>query len=156
MDNLINLMSTLYQKNNTPPPQQQNIPKEILDQYPYGEFPIRYTKVGQEDIRKNSENRFAYTIEPTQIDNQNNSNNLDFKTLLPLIQTLSNKNTSSKDMFKVFSQLLFKDNPELQSLLELFSKTTTPSIKNQEIDNRELFPNTNKVSISSLQKIKNT
>lgn len=156
MENIIELISTLSKKNNssnnsTPEP----IPKEILDQYPYGEFPIRYTKIGQEDIRKHSENRFAYKDVPQKdIDNNNNSNALDFKSLMPIIQLLSNKNHSSKDMFKVFSQLLFKDNPELTNILELFSKGINTTINKQEIDNRDTFPSTNKVSISSLKKIK--
>lgn len=152
MENIIELISKISNNKNTSP-QTQSVPKEILDQYPYGEFPTRYTKVGQEDIRKQSENRYAY-IEPPKEKETDKPTDLDFKSLLPIIQILSNKEHSSKDMFKVFSQLLFKDNPEFQNILELFSRNTTNKIKNQEIDNREDFPNTNKVSISSLEKIK--
>lgn len=149
MENLINLISTLTQNKNTSPT-TTSIPKEIINQYPYGEFPIRYTKVGQEDIRKNSENRYANI--PKQKENQD-TNNLDFKDIIPILQLLSNKENSPNNMIKIFTQLFFKDKPELENLLKLFSKNTS-NIKNQEIDNRENFPNTNKVNISALQKIK--
>lgn len=154
MENLINLISSLSQNKTTSPTSQPNIPKEILEQYPYGDFPIRYTKVGQEVLRSNSENRFAY--QETPLEKQPSETTLDFKSLIPLLQVLTNKNHSSKDMFNVFSQLLFKDKPEFKPIIDLLSRTTTQPIKNQEIDNRDTFPNTNTVSISSLQKIKNT
>ncbi len=153
MENLINLISTLSQNKNTTPTHSNPIPKEVQDQYPYGEFPLRHTKLGQEVIRKSSESRFAYS-EPSDKEKEENSSETDFKNLIPLIQILSQKKHSSKDMFKVLSQLLFKDKPEFQNILELFSKNNSNQRDYQEIDNRESFPNTNKVSISSLQKIK--
>ena len=155
MENLIKLLSSLSQNNKDSSNTNNSnpIPKEIIDQYPYGEFPIRYTKVGQEDIRKNSENRFAYTESPIPQE-KTDHNNFDLQSLMPIVQLLSNKNTSQKDMFKVFSSLLFKDKPELQNILDIFSKSSKPSQKHQEIDNTNPFPNTNRVNISSLQKIK--
>ena len=128
MENLINLISTLSQNKNTSPQPQPNIPKEILEQYPYGDFPIRYTKVGQEVLRSNSENRFAYQEPPLEKQSTETSS-LDFKSLIPLLQVLSNKNHSSKDMLNVFSQLLFKDKPEFKSIIDLFSKSTPSNIK---------------------------
>ena len=41
--------------------QTPNIPQEVLNQYPYGQFPIQYTRTGQEQLRKQSENRFSKT-----------------------------------------------------------------------------------------------
>ena len=58
MDNLLNILNLF--NNNNPKEQEPHdtpkIPKEILDQYPYGKFPEQYTKSGQEHLRKNSEN----------------------------------------------------------------------------------------------------
>ena len=52
MDNIAQILKILSMQNNTEN-KEVNIPKEIIDQYPYGEFPIRYTRNGQEVIRKN-------------------------------------------------------------------------------------------------------
>lgn len=156
MENLINLISSLSNANSHNQKNEPQIPKEILDQYPYGEFPIRYTKVGQDTIRRNSENRFSYNTPPQEEKPlENNQSSLDLKSMLPLIQTLSNKKNSPKDLFKVFSQLLFKNNPELSKLINLFSSNTThnENIKSQEINNTTYFPDTNKVNISSLKKV---
>lgn len=128
---------------------QNSIPPEIANQYPYGQFPLRYTKSGQEIIRKQSENRFSYNENPinnTKVDNPNTNFNL--TTLLPLIQMLSGGKKSSKDMMQIFSKLLFKDNPDMQKLINLI-----PNLKGQEIKSEDNFPNTNKVKISSLKKI---
>ena len=151
MDQLINLMSTLSQNKHEQP--KQTIPKEILEQYPYGDFPIRYTKIGQETIRINSQNRFSYKEDITQNTEQKESTSLDLNSLLPLIQILSNKNHSQKDMLQAFSKILFKDNPEIESLLKLFTSTQNQDIKTQEINNTNNFPDTNKICISSLKRV---
>ena len=154
MDNLsqlINLFSQVSDKNETSTTQE--IPKEILDQYPYGKFPIRYTRTGQDNIRRESENRFSYT-------NTNNNSNLDqqkndnfnMSNLIPLIQLLSGK-IDNKDIFQLLSNILFKDNKEIQNIFSLFNNNSK-TIKSQELEHQNDFPNTNKVKISSLQRIK--
>lgn len=145
MDNIFELLGST-KSNDTP---QSPIPPEIANQYPYGQFPLRYTKSGQEIIRKQSENRFSYNEYPTKNAKTDNPNtNLNLTTLLPLIQMLSGGKKSSKDMMQLFSKLLFKDNPDMQKLINLI-----PNLKGQEIKSEENFPNTNKVKISSLKKI---
>lgn len=124
----------------------ENIPKEILDQYPYGEFPIRYTKSGQESIRRESENRFSYAepLSPPPSEKQNN-----ILELLPLLQLMSGKK-DSKEMFKILSKLLFKDNKEMEQIASLLMPTIS---KSQEIKPQADFPDANKVNISSLKRI---
>lgn len=129
------------------------IPKEIIDQYPYGQFPLRYTKTGQEIIRKQSESRYSYEQpntynEPPQ--ENKSDNNLNLSMLLPFIQMLSGGKKNPKDMMQVFSKLLFKDNPDMQKLFSML-----PNIKGLDVKttNNETFPNTNKVEISSLKRI---
>ena len=126
--------------------QTPNIPQEVLNQYPYGQFPIQYTRTGQEQLRKQSENRFSKNEESTKEIN-NETNQLDIMSLLPIISMLQNKK-QPKDMFELLSNLLFKDKPEMKNLFNLI-----PKHKNQEINKIESFPNTNKVSINSLKRI---
>lgn len=126
------------------------IPKEVIEQYPYGEFPLRYTKSGQEIIRKQSESRFKYDnpVATQNVSPDNKSENLNLSMLLPLIQMMSGSKKNPKDMMQIFSKLLFKDNPDMQKLFSML-----PNIKGQEITPQNEFPDTNKVSISSLKKI---
>lgn len=140
-------ISSLSNKNHES--QNVEIPKEIKDQYPYGEFPIQYTKSGQETIRKQSENRFSYSEEKNNSQPENakpDANQLSL--LLPIIQMLSSNKKNPKDLMQVFGKLLFKDNPDLQRLFNLM-----PKVKSQEIKTEESFPNTNKVNINSLKRI---
>ena len=150
VDNLISILNLFKGMENKKPQieQQQAIPKEILDQYPYGQFPSRYTKVGQEDIRKQSENRFSYNPELEIKENEHaNNNEFNISTILPFIQLLSNKHHQPKDFLKIFSELLFKDNKDMLKLFE------TLSIKSQELKNDNTFPPTNNINIQSLKKI---
>lgn len=146
MNNIGDLLGFL---NNGSPNKEEatpNIPREILDQYPYGQFPVRYTKAGQENIRKESENRFSYKEEPQPPPPNDSPNILE---LLPLIQMLSGKK-DSKEMFKTLSKFLFKGNKELEKLFELIQPC---SIKSQELKSKDEFPDTDKVKISSLKRI---
>lgn len=148
MDNLLNILNLLNktsQSKNTEP-EKNEIPKEILEQYPYGKFPNQYTKNGQEDLRKASENRYSYLGEEN-LDTQKNENNLDISSLIPFIQLMSGKQ-QPKDMMKILSKMLFKENKELEKIFDLF----TPKNKPQELINNN-FPDTNKVKISTLRRI---
>ena len=125
-----------------------NIPKEIINQYPYGDFPIKYTKSGQEKIRIQSEHRYENYIEnATPIESQNNSTNID--TILPLIQILTKKQKSPNDMMEIMSKILFKDNPKMEKIFTLFNN----NIKKQNIDNTSTFPDTNKYDIDKLKRV---
>ena len=77
MDKIFDLLKNFSNLSNQQENKTENtIPKEVLDQYPYGEFPIRYTKLGQETIRKQSENRFSYNNdEQSKNSNKSNDNN---------------------------------------------------------------------------------
>ncbi len=125
--------------------ENNNIPKEIMNQYPYGQFPIKYTKSGQEKIRIQSEHRYENTTEPQMT----NSQNSDIDSILPLIQILTQKEKKPNDMMKIMSKLLFKDNPQMEKIFSLFSN----NIKKQNIDNTENFPNTHKYDIEKLKRV---
>lgn len=148
MDNIFDMLGKLgSQKSQNE--SSQAVPKEILDQYPYGQFPLRYTKSGQEILRKQSENRFSYEQEKTvSTQGEKQDSGLNMQMLIPIIQMLSGGKKNQKDMMQIFSKLLFKDNPDMQKLFSIL-----PNIKGQEINNSEDFPDTNKVKISTLKKI---
>lgn len=148
LESLLNLLGNL-QSSSKESSAQEKIPKEVLDQYPYGDFPSRYTKLGQENLRKESENRFSYKEE--FIANQPNSSNngINFAELIPLLQLFSGKK-DSKDILKTLSKFLFKDNKELQNIIDL---APGKPIKSQTIETTNVFPNTNKIKISSLTRI---
>lgn len=158
MDKLLDLVKLLSSNNFNKQNDQSNfknndsiiIPKEITEQYPYGQFPLQYTKSGQETIRKQSENRFSYETHLTDSNNQQEKkdNNLDLNLLLPLIQIMSGQKKQPNDIFKAFSKILFKNNPDMEKIFNLF-----PQSKPKEIKPESNFPSTNKVSISSLKRI---
>ena len=140
-----NILDLIKLFSNKQPETSLEVPKELKDQYPYGEFPIRYTRVGQEKIRISSEKRFSYEEPPTPTKDNNTSLNLEL--LLPLIQSMTNKK-SPQNMMSVLSKFLFKDNPEMEKLFKLL-----PMKNNVEIKNTTNFPDTNTVKISSLKRI---
>lgn len=150
MDNIFDMLGKLGSQKSENENPQATIPKEILDQYPYGQFPLRYTKSGQEILRKQSENRFSFEQEKTPVSAQGvkQENGLNMQMLIPIIQMLSGGKKNQKDMMQIFSKLLFKDNPDMQKLFSIL-----PNIKGQEINSSENFPDTNKVKISTLKKI---
>ena len=150
MDNIFDMLGKLGSQKPENEAPQTTIPKEILDQYPYGQFPLRYTKSGQEILRKQSENRFSFEQEKTPVSTQGakQENGLNMQMLIPIIQMLSGGKKNQKDMMQIFSKLLFKDNPDMQKLFSIL-----PNIKGQEINSNEEFPDTNKVKISTLKKI---
>ena len=141
MDNLLELLK-LFSNNKQEP--VVTISKELKEQYPYGEFPIRYTKTGQNSIREHSEKRFSYDTPP-----QTQKTDISIESILPLIQTLSSGKKSSSNMLDVLSKVLLKDNPQMAGLLKLFPKKNNHT----EIKGKEIFPNTNKVETSSLKRI---
>ena len=109
MDNNILDIVKLF-SNNKESKQNESIviPKEVMEQYPYGEFPLQYTKLGQETIRKQSENRFL-NIE------QNNQN--------------SEKNTKTANMVRQvrdFDYYLCDTEMEALSLENTLIKQYTP------------------------------
>lgn len=148
VDNLLNILNLFNQASQTKntEPEKYEIPKEILDQYPYGKFPNQYTKNGQEDLRKASENRYSY-IDAEKTEARKNESNLDISSILPLIELMSGKQ-QPKDMMKILSKMLFKENKEFEKIFDLI----TPKNKPQELINNS-FPNTNKVKISTLRRI---
>lgn len=142
LSNLINILSHSTSSENVA---TQDIPKEVLDQYPYGDFPLRYTKVGQEYLRKNSEARY---LNPTPTHQESKKPDPDMSTLVSLLSLVGNKKKNPNDMLELFSSLLFKDNPEIKNLLKLFGSKKQP-----EVNSCNAFPDADSVKISSLKRV---
>lgn len=137
--------------------------------YPYGELPLKYTKQGQQKIKNELENNSSSAFfnfktnndnskdksnETKKVESQenkdkvnkdevNNSNNIDIKSLLPLLS-----NFSGNDKIKQLIPLITKgDNLNMNDLIKLFSntqkQTSTPTTASFEDNNY----------ISSLKKV---
>lgn len=115
--------------------------------YPYGELPLKYTKQGQEQLKRNleSKNTKAFESYNNYIDQQskqpeivaetqsiNNNptiNNLDINTILPLLSSLGG---NSGDMIKKMLPLINNGgNLQINDLLKLFSNFSKTSANNQ-------------------------
>ncbi len=142
LSNLINILSSAKTDKEV---SSESIPKEILDQYPYGDFPIRYTKTGQEFLRKNSEARY---LNPTPQRKEPQSQEFNISTLVTLLSLVGTKKKSPSDMLELFSSILFKDNPEIKNILKLFNANKQP-----KIESLEKFPDANKIKISTLKRV---
>ena len=117
--------------------------------YPYGELPLKYTKQGQEQLKRNLESKNTKAFEnynnyidqqtkqtdsvvETQSTNNNTTiNNLDINTLLPLLSSLGG---NSGDMIKKMLPLINNGgNLQINDLLKLFSNFSKTSSNNQSI-----------------------
>ena len=116
----------------------QNIPPNVTSQYPYGDFPFKYTKSGQEYLKNRAmSNYYSDSINQSKQNvtteklspNEPSLSNINLQDLLPLISTLShNKDSSSTNpvnLLKLLSPILFKDNPDLIKMLD-YVKPTKP------------------------------
>ena len=136
-DNLLNMITSIMSNlpTSTKPQNETNntdISHELKSMYPYGEFPVKYTKSYQDHIRQNLNNDTAYTDNKSTIDTYINeqpttSQSLDLKTILPLIQNLSSGNRDSKSLINAITPLLFKDQPNLLSLIDSLPLTNKKS-----------------------------
>ena len=115
--------------------------------YPYGELPLKYTKQGQEQLKRNVESKNTKAFESynnyidqqskqpeivTETQSTNNNptiNNLDINTLLPLLSSLGG---NSGDMIKKMLPLINNGgNLQINDLLKLFSNFSKTSSNNQ-------------------------
>lgn len=142
LSNLINILSSAKTDKDA---SSESVPKEILDQYPYGDFPIRYTRSGQEFLRKNSEARY---LNPTPQYEEPKTSKSDISTLATLLSLVGTKKKSPSDMLELFSSIIFKDNPEIKNILKLFNTNKQP-----KIEPLEKFPDANKIKISTLKRV---
>lgn len=146
---------------------------KLTSYYPYGELPLKYTKQGQAQLKKELENNSssAFFNEPDKFYNGNiktknnnnssnkesnsnesaiddkpkNSNNdtFDFKTILPLLSNFGADN-KLKDLIPLISK---GGNLGMNDLLKLFSNINKPKVSSStiELDDSTYIDNLKKV-----------
>ncbi len=96
----------------------------MISEYPYGQFPTRYTKNGQkarfEEIESSKK-------EAPQLDTPDcQQNAFDFSKLLPLVKLMSNKKSiSNADMLQLVVPLLGGDSSNVSDIISLLTPSAT-------------------------------
>ena len=118
-------------------------------EYPYGEFPIKFTKLGQEkyfqELNKKHEQPVTTTTITPQANTQQDSQqtNFDISKFIPMIKLMSNKKSmSSTDMLQMFLPLLGGSN--MGNITELMSLLNNKSQNDELVEDIELS-NTTKI-----------
>ena len=97
----------------------------MTSEYPYGQFPTRFTKLGQQrrlEKKKIEEQRVSsLSTQPVSSPQQPQQNSFDISKLLPLIKLMGDKKSiSTSDMLKMFIPLLGGESSGVSELLSLF------------------------------------
>ena len=111
--------------------------KYNISEYPYGQFPTKFTKLGQEkyfeQITKNEQ------VSALNIDTNNNppneeKNNFDFSKLLPILKLMSDKKSiSNNDILQMILPLIGGGNMSgISEIMSLFNNDT--ALKEDEED----------------------
>ena len=107
--------------------------KQSFNEYPYGQFPTKFTKTGQkqyfEELTNTEQKINTLNVAPPE-PQQNNS--FDISKLLPLIKMMSDKKSmSSTDMLSLFIPLLGGGGNNISELMSLMnsSKSTTEEVE---------------------------
>lgn len=107
--------------------------RNLNEEYPYGKFPTKYTKNGQqkyfEELTSSVHEIQVDTLSaPQPIQNQdsqyNQNNSFDISKLLPLIKMMSGKkNMSNNDILQMMIPLLGGGNAsQISDIMQLFNK----------------------------------
>lgn len=111
--------------------------KYNISEYPYGQFPTKFTKLGQEkyfeQITKNEQ------VSALNIDTNNNppneeKNNFDFSKLLPILKLMGDKKSiSNNDILQMILPLIGGGNMSgISEIMSLFNNDT--ALKEDEED----------------------
>jgi len=110
--------------------------RNLNDEYPYGKFPTKYTKIGQqkyfEQLTSDNLEDKVSVMNTTNVESQNNDNSqysnqqnsFDISKLLPLLKMMSSKkNISNNDMLQMMLPLLGGENmSQMADIMQLFNK----------------------------------
>lgn len=115
--------------------------RDLSKEYPYGQFPSKYTKLGQqkyfEQLTNSEDSKVSsmnFTPEPQQPQQQANQNSLDISKLLPLLKIMGNKkNMSQTDMLQLFLPLIGGSNSsQIADMMQLLNSDTKPQEEQEE------------------------
>ena len=119
--------------------------RNIDQEYPYGKFPTKFTKNGQQKYFEQltngvEEERIVNTQQTTnsseQNINSNTQNGFEISKLLPLLKLMgSKKNINSTDMLQLLIPLLGgSDSSQIADIMSLFSGKDTHEEKEEDIE----------------------
>lgn len=90
--------------------------------YPYGELPLKYTKQGQEQLKKKLEQNPANSFEAAEVKTESidtkQSSSLDLNSVLPLLTGIGGNNEM---LNKIIPLLKNNGNLQINDLLKLFT-----------------------------------
>lgn len=116
----------------------------VSNEYPYGIFPLNYTKEGQEKIKQSHQQQLredSFTTPESSL-----KPTLDLSKILPLIKLMGNKKSLSQgDMLQLLLPMLTGADFDMSEIL----KSITPSNEPEEVEDTI----TNQIKISSYKKI---
>lgn len=98
--------------------------KIMISEYPYGQFPTRFTKNGQKAQLEKIENSKteALSIDPPS----EQQNTFDLSKLLPLIKLMGNKKSiSNADMLQLVVPLLGGNSSNVSDIISLLTPSAT-------------------------------
>ena len=130
----------------------------VSNEYPYGEFPLQYTKLGQEQLKKQWQNNNLNVKpdkpdtppKPDQHPHKEGNKNFDMHKLLPLIKKMnSNKTLSQADLMQMLMGFMDNENKELAEVFNVIASTQT--VKEKDITTLNI--SSNAPSIDSFRKI---
>ncbi len=131
----------------------------LSNEYPYGQFPTQYTKLGQEQMKKQWQERTAEKKESSKNVNiqsdgndkcEHSANTIDIHKILPLIKKMnSNTPISQGDLISMLMGLMGKENSDLADIFSVIANTKTV----KESDIKSMSINSNMPAIDSFKKV---
>ena len=116
----------------------------VSNEYPYGIFPLNYTKEGQEKIKHEIQEQAKKDI--IDVSKPTPRPALDISKLLPLIKLMGNKKSLSQgDMLQLLVPMLTGSNVDISEILKSIEPTNEPE------EAEDIIPN--QIKISSYKKI---
>lgn len=96
----------------------------MMSEYPYGQFPTRFTKNGQKAQLEKIENSKTETLSIEPPSEQQNT--FDLSKLLPLIKLMGNKKSiSNADMLQLVVPLLGGNSSNVSDIISLLTPSAT-------------------------------
>ncbi len=128
----------------------------INNEYPYGEFPTKYTKNGQAELKQkwqegNLNNEEKITANAHNATHQHQpANTIDIHKILPLIKKMnSNTPLSQGDMMGMLMGLIGKEHSDLVDVFSVIANTNIV----KEVDVKSMSINNSSPSIDSYKKV---
>ena len=125
--------------------------KQYFNEYPYGHFPLKFTKSGQKQLFEelNTNNTPPKISVQSQPVNEQTQNSFDIAKLLPILKIMGDKKSiSSTDMLQMFIPMLGGNASNLSEIMSLINPP-----KSTIDDTVEDIPLTSSVKIEEYKRV---